>query len=154
KRSDAIWNRFRAACDHFFHAKEQWFAGREERDKESVEIRKAIIEELRAMQPLVTVEEAIEQVKPLLEKWNQAPAMGPAERRNLEKAWNEALNAVFSKLDIDPVIRARLEYKAKLDSMLASPNALQLLRDERSYIGNRMRKLEEECIQIENNLAF
>lgn len=154
KRSDAIWNRFRAACDHFFHAKEQWFAGREERDKESVEIRKAIIEELRAMQPLETVEEAIEQVKPLQEKWNQAPAMGPAERRNLEKAWNEALNAFFSKLDIDPVIRARLEYKAKLDSMLASPNALQLLRDERSYIGNRMRKLEEECIQIENNLAF
>jgi hypothetical protein len=154
KRSDEIWNRFRTACDTFFQAREAWFAGREDRDKASVDARKAIIADLEKVEAAESLEETMERIKPIQDAWNQAPQVGGNDRKALDKAWNDALNKVFSALNIDPVKRQRLEYKARIDAMMASPHALGLLRDERSFLGNRVRKLEEELLQTENNLAF
>jgi DNA repair exonuclease SbcCD ATPase subunit len=154
KRSDEIWNRFRTACDAFFQAREAWFAGREGRDKASVDARKAIVADLEKVEAAESLEETMERIKPIQDAWNQAPQVGGNDRKALDKAWNDALNKVFSALNIDPVKRQRLEYKARIDAMMASPNALGLLRDERSFLGNRVRKLEEELLQTENNLAF
>lgn len=154
KRSDDIWNRFRAACDAFFQAREAWFSGREDRDKASVETRKGIVTELENVQPAETLEETMERIKPIQDAWNAAPQVGGTDRKTLDKAWNDAMNRIFGSLNIDPVKRQRLEYKTRIDAMMASPNALNLLRDERSFLGNRVRKLEEELLQTENNLAF
>jgi hypothetical protein len=154
KRSDDIWNRFRSACDAFFQAREAWFSGREDRDKASVEARNAIVAELEKVEVTDNLEEAMERIKPIQDAWNQAPQVGGNDRKVLDKAWNDAMNKIFSALNIDPVKRQRLEYKTRIDAMMASPNALNVLRDERSFLGNRVRKLEEELLQTENNLAF
>jgi hypothetical protein len=154
KRSDEIWKRFRAACDHFFQAKDAWFNGREDRDKSTIEARKSLIDQLKAMPKPENPEEGIEALKPLQEEWNKPLQLAPAARKALEEEWNAAVEQYYGGLGLDPLKRERMSYKAKLDTMLAGANPLAALRDERSFVGNRIRKLEEEAVQIENNLAF
>jgi len=154
KRSDEIWKRFRTACDHFFQAREAWQNGREDRDKATIEERKALIEKLKALPTPETIEAGMEQLKSIQDEWNRPMQLSPADRKSLEEEWNKAIDQYYSGLNLDPQKRERMSYKAKLDNLLAGPNALTALRDERTFIGSRLRKLEEEAVQIENNLAF
>ena len=47
KNSEQIWKRFRAACDHFFNAKSEFFKNIETEHKENLAKKEALIEEIK-----------------------------------------------------------------------------------------------------------
>lgn len=154
KKSDEIWTRFRAACDAFFTAKEQHFAGQGEREAENLVKKKEIIEKLKAYVPVESLDENLAYIREIQQEWGDAGFVPMNEKNAVEKEFNTAVEAVFATLNIDKDKKNRMEYKIKLDSMLQSSNADRLLKDERTFVGNKVRKLEEEINQIENNLGF
>ncbi len=154
KRSDEVWNRFRAACDHFFHAKEQFNAGQGDRENENLAAKQVIIDEVIAYTPAETIEENLSYINNQRKAWNALGFVPIAQKQKIEKAFDEAINGLMEKLNIDKDKKFRMEYKMKLEQMLQSPQAQKLLSEERSFVGTRLRKLQEEVAQLENNLGF
>lgn len=154
KRSDAIWGRFRAACDAFFQKKEGHFASQTEKETENLEAKKAILEEIKAFVPGEDLDSNLAAIRDKQKAFGAIGFVPIKHKAEMEKAFNDAVNEAFKKLNIDPEKKNRIEYKVRIEGMLQQENALNLLRDERTFVGNRIRKMEEEILQIENNLGF
>src|SRR5690606_28746928 len=113
-----------------------------------------LVEKINAYVPSKDAEESLQQIKTFQQEWNSIGFVPMKEKKSLDAAFEKAINAIFEKLNIDPEKKHRIEYKVKIDTMLAAGNALSALKDERSFIGNKIRKIQEEVVQIENNLGF
>ncbi len=154
KKSDELWARFRAACDTFFQAKEQYFAGQSDREKANLEAKKALIEKINAITPTESIEENLQLIKTLQQEWNEIGYVPAKEKAAIEKSFQDAINGLLAKMNIDQDKRFRMEYKLKIEQMMQAPNAEALLKEERTFVGNKLRKLQEEIAQMENNLGF
>lgn len=154
KSSDAIWTRFRAACDTFFNAKENHFSAQTGQEAENAATKKGLIEKILAYTPSENAEESLQQIKAFQNEWNGVGFVPMKEKKALDESFEKAINAIFEKLQIDPAKKHRVEFKVKLDTILASGNAMNALKEERTFIGNKMRKIQDEVVQIENNLGF
>jgi len=154
KRSDEIWNRFRAACDHFFNAKEQFNAGQGDRENENLAAKQSIIDAINAYAPAETLEENLAYINEQRKAWNALGFVPIAQKQKIEKAFEEAMDALLGKLNIDKDKKFRMEYKMKLEQMLQNPQAEKLLKEERSFVGGKLRKLQEEVAQLHNNIGL
>lgn len=154
KKSDEVWNRFRAACDHFFQAKEQFNAGQGDRETENLAAKQAIVDAVLAYTPAETIEENLIYINEQRKVWNTAGFVPIAQKQKIDNAFEDAINGLMGKLNIDKDKKFRLEYKMKLEQMIHSPQAEKLLSEERSFVGNKLRKLQEEVAQLENNIGF
>lgn len=154
KKSDEVWNRFRAACDAFFHAKEAHFAGQTDREKENLETKKSVLQKVIDYTPVESFEENMAFVKSSRGEYNSVGHVPMSEKANIDKAFDEAILDILGKLNVDKDKRHKVEYKLKLEQFLESNNAEKQLKEERTFVGNKVRKIEEEISQIENNLGF
>lgn len=154
KKSDALWTRFRAACDAFFLAKEKYFAGQTDREQENLNKKNALIEQMEAFTPGESLEENLQHIKVFQQQWQDAGFVPIKEKPALENRFENAINALLEKMHIDKDKKFRIEYKLKIDGIMQSPQAETLLKEERSFVGNKIRKLSEEIAQLENNLGF
>lgn len=154
KRSDEIWARFRAACDAFFGKKDQHFGSASEREQENLDKKKALVERINAYEPVESLDDNMIYIRDVQKEWAEIGYVPIKEKNAIEKAYDHAIDGLMSKLNIDKDKKHRVEYKMKLEGWMQQNNAYQLLKDERMFVGNRIRKLEEEINQIENNLGF
>jgi hypothetical protein len=154
KKSDEIWNRFRAACDAFFQAKEQFAAGQGDRENENLAAKQAIVEAIIAYTPAEKLEDNFAYINEQRKAYQAAGFVPIAEKQKIDKALEDAINGLMEKLHIDKDKKFRIEYKMKLEHMLHSGQADKLLKEERTFVGNRLRKLQEEVAQLENNIGF
>lgn len=154
KKSDEIWNRFRAACDAFFQAKEQFNAGQGDRENENLAAKQAIVDGILAFAPLEKLEDNFAYINEQRKAYHAAGFVPIAQKQKIDKALEDAINDLMGKLNIDKDKKFRIEYKMKLEQMLHSPQAEQLLKEERTFVGGRLRKLQEEVAQLENNIGF
>lgn len=154
KKSDAIWTRFRAACDTFFQAKEYYFAGQSDREQENLTKKNRILAEMDQFQPSDSLEDNLLQIKNFQQQWQEAGFVPFKDKSAIEAKFEAAVNSLLEKMHIDKDKRFRLEYKLKIDGILQSPQAESMLKEERTFVGNKIRKLSEEIAQLENNLGF
>jgi uncharacterized pyridoxal phosphate-containing UPF0001 family protein len=130
-KSDAIWNRFRAAADAFFER----FKKRDSLDRATqVADREKVVAELEALQAAEEPPaDLAEQVTAILAKWRQGPSAGREAERGLSDRLAAARNAIvaahpdrFKGTDLDPEAnRARMEkLVAKVEALVpAAPAA-------------------------------
>ncbi len=154
KRSDEIWGRFRAACDHFFNSKDQFNAGQGDRENENLAQKLAIVEAVNNYTPAETLEENLAYINDQRKAWHEIGFVPIAQKQKTEKSFEEAMDALMGKLNIDKDKKFRLEYKMRLEQMLQNPQAEKMLKEERSFVGTKLRKLQEEVAQLENNIGF
>ena len=154
KKSEAVWERFRAACDHFFQAKEAWFGGKDNREKENLEAKQALIEQLKSQEKPESEEAGKQVLQDLQKAWDEIGFVPANKKREIEQDWDAARKEFLAAMGLDPAQLRKAEYSDKLERLSAGENPEQALKDERSFLGNRVRKLEEELAQVENNLGF
>ena len=119
KRSDAIWQRFRVACDAVFSRAQ---AAEHEAAADKVEAREALCRELEALLPAddpagEAPEGLADRVRDLQQQWRQAPDLPHALRRKLAARFGQAVSrvvaaypAAFRGTELDPARQlARLD---------------------------------------------
>ena len=119
KRSDAIWQRFRAACDAVFSRAQ---AAEHEAAADKVEAREALCRGLEALLPAddpagEAPEGLADRVRDLQQQWRQAPDLPQALRRKLAARFGQAISrvvaaypAAFRGTELDPARQlARLD---------------------------------------------
>ncbi len=154
KKSDEIWTRFRNACDTFFQAKENYSASQGDREIENLNLKKQLIESVNNFQTKESIEENLEFIRSKQTEWSAIGFVPMKDKKLIEAEFDQAISKILQQLNIDKDKLFRIEYKIRIENMMQAQNAEAQLKEERTMVSMRARKLEEEINQLENNLMF
>ncbi len=152
KDSDKIWNRFKAACNHYF---DQVHAERKAENQEQFDIfdKKAkLLDSLKELKLSGKPKADIETIKGKIEAWKSLGQV-PQNKRFIEGKFNKALDTLFSSLKMDKTELEMIKFENKLEN-LAQPDDNRLLDNEHNFIRKKIDEARSEINQLENNLQF
>jgi len=154
KKADVVWKRFRSACDDFFNKKDAHFKELHGDEKENLEKKQELIKEIQAYKQKEDVKESISDLKDFQEQWSSIGFVPIKNKNDIQEAYRIAINNQFDALNIDAKERDLARLKLKLDQFIESPNAQKLIFGERNKLVTRIKKVESDIQQLENNIGF
>lgn len=153
KHSEQIWKRFRAACDHFFNAKAEYFKNIESEVQNNLTKKEALIEEVKNFQLTDNHADNVSKIKEFQNRWAEIGNVPVQEKDRLYNEFKNAINQIFEKLNLNRDTLEINNFKSKVD-ILKETNQIQGIQKERNKIQKRIQELNAEIIQIETNLGF
>lgn len=154
RHEQRLWKEFRAACDHFFNAKQQHFAEQDQQLAGNLEAKLALIERIKSTTLPEDKKEALALLKEFSTEFNAIGFVPMKQKDAIYNAYRDALNAHYEKLKLEGAEQERVLFQARLDTLKASPNADKALARERADLFDKMHQLKTDILQYENNLGF
>lgn len=151
KLGDQLWNDFLAACNKFFEARNAANAGTRNEEKENLEKKTSIIEQLKAIAE-EAADDAKEKVHELVEQYNAVGHVPYKDKDKIYKAYHEVLDKLYKEMNISTARRRLDNFKNSLkDVAKRGENALD---NERTRLMRRYESLKQEIQTYDNNLGF
>ena len=147
RHSDAIWKRFRAACDKFFERKAQHFASVDNEHEENLRLKQALLEEMRAADVKTGGFEAIKEFQ---RRWSQIGFVPIKAKDALQKEYKAIIDGMFAQLRSSERDRSISRFRERVSTMKGHGQ----LRSERERLFNKMRQMEQDIALLENNIGF
>jgi hypothetical protein len=144
KKSDQIWNRFRAVCDYFFDNKEKNYGGVDPQYVENLNKKLALIEEIKAYESADRSADA-EAMRDFTARWNEIGFVPFKEKERIQALYKEAMDSKFHGLS-----RGR---RGGRDGSRGQKE-VNPVRAEREKLVQKFRKKESEIATYENNIGF
>ncbi|MDY6801227.1 MAG: DUF349 domain-containing protein [Bacteroidota bacterium] len=154
KQSDKVWKRFRAACDHFFNRKSEYYANIEQEYEKNLQLKQALIEKVNNYEFSNNVDDNYEALRKFQDEWAEIGFVPFKMKDKIQNDFREAINKQFDKLKIDDSDKKLLKFKTKLDNIQHKPKASNKMRHERDKFFNKVKKLENNITLWENNIGF
>lgn len=153
KHSDAVWSRFRAACDYFFERKKQSGSETRKAEQEYLRQKREIIEQLKAIVAAEGDERraAVAKVRDLMQAYQQIGHVPFREKDKLHDAYRAEVSRLYDLLDMNNRRAARAAFEDKVKEIEGDNRELARQRDR------LLRSLEMKKSEIktfENNLGF
>ncbi len=152
RHSDAIWKRFRKACDTFFDNKQSQHQGELTQQSENLTKKQAIIEELKAYQAPESEEQHLEDLKDIVARWNAIGLVPSSDKGAVNKEFAQLIGKQYDALHIDRAEAELEQYRGKLQAMAAEGG--DRLRKERQRMQTQVRQAEQTIETLENNILF
>lgn len=149
RHSDAVWKRFRAACDYFFERKAAHFSSVDNEQERNLQTKRELLEQMKACD---VKEGGFEAIKTFQRKWNEIGYVPIKQKDALQKQYKEVVDAMFATLRGSEHDRSMDRFRSKLSSMKASGE--KRLRSERERLYNKVKQLEADIALLENNIGF
>lgn len=153
KDSDAVWTRFRKACDTFFDAKEKQLGGKNKMEQNLAD-KKALIEELRQTAAPADIDEHFKLLQQFQQRWNSIGFVPAKEKVTVNNEFNNLLNERYESLNTDDANRNLQRFRARMELAAADPEHQGKVERERKTIINRLKQLETDIVQLQNNVGF
>lgn len=151
KMGDELWADFLAACNHFFEARNAANAGTRNEERANLEAKRGIIEQLKELADNAT-DDAQEQARELIDKYNAIGYVPFKDKDKLYKEYHDILDRLYKELNIS-VARRRLDkFKTNLKSV--AEKGADALDNERARLMRRYEGLKQDIQTYENNLGF
>lgn len=149
RHSDAVWKRFRAACDRFFERKSKHFASVDGEYEDNLARKNALIEEMLA----ADIESGgYEMIKEFQRRWSEIGFVPIKAKSAIQKQYKKAVDKMFGVLRNSEQERSFNRFREKVSSLAAAGD--KRLRTERDKLYNKVRQLEQEIALLENNIGF
>ncbi len=146
RHSDQIWKRFRAACDKFFERKSAHFADVGSDQTDNLALKEAVLQKMtQAAQEGV---KSIDQIKTLQRSWSDIGFVPIKHKDSLQEQYKEAVNAMFESLRGGERERNMGAFRNRVSTMGGDG------RGERDKLSMRLKQLNADLIQLENNIGF
>lgn len=152
--SDAIWKRFRAACDEFFNRKAAYYAGIDSQYEENLKKKLELIEEIEKYQPVESVEENFRNLKEFQRRWTEIGFVPLKDKEQVQQRYKEAITRHFEGLKMDDERKNLLRFRNRLDALQQKPRGNQKIKAERERLIGKLKQLENEISLWENNIGF
>lgn len=147
KNSEAVWNRFRAACDKFFDAKSQQFKDNDAQFAKNLEDKLAIIAELEKIEGDVS----FDALKEFQRRWSAIGFVPIKQKEEIGNKYKKLIDSLFDALRGNESNRRIDNFKNRVATNKANGNSGGGERD-RMYV--KLRALESEIKTLENNIGF
>lgn len=154
KNSEEIWQRFRAACNHFFENRNKYYDDKDREQSENLKLKDELIAEIEKFTPSDNDERNIAELKEFQKRWASIGQVPRQKKDKILDRYRKAIDAQFAKISIDEAKRNEVRVKNLIDSVKDSTSAFERLRAERSKIQDRINTLHQQVVLSENNLGF
>ncbi len=151
KLGDDLWNDFKDACNKFFEARNAINADSRNAERENLEQKRSIIEQLNALAE-DTGEEIKEKVQKLIEQYQSIGHVPFKEKDKLYKEYHDIVDRLYKNLNISASRRRLDNFKNNLKQM--ADKGANVLDNERARLMRKYETIRSEVQTYENNLGF
>ena len=149
RHSDAVWKRFRAACDKFFERKASHFASVDGEHEENLQKKLALLAEMAGADVKAGGYEVIREFQ---RRWGEIGFVPIKQKDAIQKKYKAAVDALFNTLRGSERDRSMNRFREKVSTLKSAGS--NRLRSERERLYNKVRQLEQEIGLLENNIGF
>ncbi len=154
KVNDAIWRRFRTACDSFFTKKSERYAILQQEQLQNLETKNALIAKLEEMLIVDGSKSVFADLKNIQADWNNTGYVPAAQKDAINNKYNDLLDKLYGKnKQLSKEMRDDRE-KQNLEYLANSPNGAQKLLREEKILQERIKGLKKDIETWDNNLGF
>jgi hypothetical protein len=155
KHADAIWKRFRTACDTFFNQKNEHFSTIDTEHAENLRQKQAIIAEIEAFRPSGNPEENLTALQDFQRRWTGIGFVPFKEKERIQNSYRTAIDQQFKNLNITDSEKKIMRFKSRMNDIKGSgEKANRAIRSEREKLVYKLRQLESDIALWENNIGF
>ncbi|MBD5325854.1 MAG: DUF349 domain-containing protein [Bacteroides sp.] len=151
KQSDAVWARFRAACDKFFEAKKANSNERRSSEQANLKAKRDIIEKLKAIVATGAEErkEAIARVRELMKEYQGIGHVPFRDKDKIHDAYRSEVSRLHDELDMSTQKAAMAAFESNVNELSGNDLARQ-----REKLLRSLEMKKNEIKTFENNLGF
>lgn len=154
KSSNKIWARFRAACDTFFNNKAEHFKDIDSEQGKNLELKKALIEELKQFELTGNNEQNLSKLKDFQQRWTTIGFVPIKQKDALQEEFRGLVNAHFDKLDLGESDKNIERFRAKMNTIDGVVQKDYKIVQEREKLVAKIRQVESDVHVLENNIGF
>ena len=154
KHSDAIWKRFVTACDYFFEQKNMHFSSQKNEEMTNLKAKKAIIEQINALDESLSSAEAIAKIREWMSEWNAIGFVPFREKDKIYKDYRKAIDKHFDRLKIDESERRLQSFRSNLSELTGKDKSKGKILNERDKLMRTYERLRNDIQTYENNIGF
>ena len=147
RHAEAIWNRFRAACDRFFERKSEHFSSVEKQYEDNLSKKLALLEEMESAEV-----KSFDAIKEYQRRWSEIGYVPIKAKDDIQKRYKQAIDKMFAVVRSSGREQSLSRFKERVNSL--RQDGERRLRSEREKLYNRVRQLEQEVATLENNIGF
>ncbi|MBM3185085.1 MAG: DUF349 domain-containing protein [Bacteroidetes bacterium] len=149
-----LWSEFRAACDVFYNSRDKHFEEQETELVGNLEQKLALITEIENHKVSEDKTTALSDLKNFNDRFSAIGHVPTKNKNEVFSSFKKAMDDKYASLKLEAKEKDMILYKAKVETMLASPDRGKLLNQERFELKKQMDVLNKEIIQMETNLSF
>ena len=154
RHSDKIWKRFRSACDTFFTSKSEHFSGIKGVEEENLRLKKELLERIKAYEIQKERSANMEVIKGFQREWMAIGYVPMKYKESTQNEYRKLIDGLFDKMKATENEISTAEYRNMVEGMKDDPESRDKVRKERNVLTNKITKLREEIIVLENNIGF
>ncbi|WP_321286208.1 DUF349 domain-containing protein [uncultured Sunxiuqinia sp.] len=154
KHSDAIWKRFRAACDFFFDNKSKHFNHVDEEQVENLKLKKDLVAEVEAYKLTKEEDDDLAVIREFQRRWTNIGHVPFKDKDVVQDEFRDAINKHFDSLKIDDHKRNLLKFKTKMSNISGTTRGNNKMRYERDKYVSKLKQMESDLILLNNNIGF
>ncbi len=149
-----LWAEFRASCDTFFNARDAHFSAQDEALTTNLTEKNNLIAAIEAFEVGEDKQAALTELRAFSERFNTIGHVPMKNKNDVYDRFKKALDAKYAALKLEAAEKDMILFRAKLETLAASPDRSKALFGERNEIRKQIDLLNKEIIQLENNLGF
>lgn len=149
RHSDAVWKRFRAACDKFFERKAAHFSGVDSEYEANLQKKLALLDEMAAADVAAG---GFEVIRDFQRRWGEIGFVPIKQKDAIQKRYKAVVDGLFDTLRGSERDRSMNRFRDKVSALKASGD--RRLHSERERLYNKVRQMEQEIALLENNIGF
>lgn len=150
KQSDAVWQRFLNACNHFFDARKKNQNEHKKEENDNMAAKRAVIEELRNLDT-DSRDEAAKAIRDAQDKWQTIGHVPFKMKDKLYEEFREVINALREKHDFSHSRARMINFRRRVDELKGDDSKLG---NERNRLLRAIENKRNELQIYENNLGF
>lgn len=156
KVNQAIWNRFRKACDHFFGRKEEAFAGQRKEEEQNLKIKQDLIAQLESLkkEENTDVKAVFDKLKVISSSWNKTGFIPKKHLKKINSQYEKLTDDLFKKYKKNREELKEEQWEAHYQEIMSAPSGDRRLKDEEFRLKKKMKFLRDELLQMEQNMSF
>ncbi|MDR2885740.1 MAG: DUF349 domain-containing protein, partial [Rikenellaceae bacterium] len=145
--SDAIWKRFRAACDAFFNRKSSHFSTVDNEYETNLRLKQELLAEIQQIKDIT-----FDKIKEIQRRWSEIGFVPIKQKDAIQKQYKKLMDNLFSAIRGSEGARRMEHFRDKVTGLKNSGD--KRLRYERERLYNKVKQLESDIATLENNIGF
>jgi hypothetical protein len=154
RNENKLWSEFRAACDVFYNSRDKHFEQQETELAGNLEQKLALISEIEQYVVSEDKTEALSALKNFNDRFSVIGHVPTKNKNEVFSSFKKVMDDKYASLKLEAKEKDLILFKAKVETILASPERGKLLNHERFELKKQIDTLNKEIIQMETNLSF
>jgi hypothetical protein len=149
-----LWQRFRSACDVFFSRKKEHYSGIVNQQDENLKLKVTLLEEIESTELTGNKGTDLAWLKSFSERWHAVGYVPKDNIKDIMDRYNAALDKKYGQINAEREEREMSAFRNRVENIKSNGNGDFAVKKEKSFLREKLDKLNAQIKQYENNMGF